>query len=163
MVWRYNWQSIIDELEGLGLWFNSRPVVLITLFPSSRFKGFCVTILLISLIVTFIKKKARNQINLKNEKSPSIASVQPFFNVSIGNDSMMSFKTSVIFGSISMIFLVLWIMYTQVIAEDYSYRSIFYNLTICFYLLFSITPPLYFFKRIAKFKRALSIVHDIFS
>ena len=62
-----------------------------------------------------------------------------------------------------MTFLILWMIYTQGLAEDYFYRSIYYNLLISFYLLFSITPPLYFFKRIAKFKRALSIVHDIFS
>ena len=105
----------------------------------------------------------RNHIDFGNERPPSIASILPSYNVSIGNDPMMSFKTSVIFGSISMTFLILWMIYTQGLAEDYFYRSIYYNLLISFYLLFSITPPLYFFKRIAKFKRALSIVHDIFS
>ena len=136
-----------------------------------RFKGFCITVPLLSLTVAatrkyiYGKKTHRNQISFSYDtRSPSNASNRiPYTSQTSGaNDSMMSFKTAIIFCSVSMIFLILWMAYSIGIAEDQFYRYVFYNLTICFYLLFSIVPPLYFFNRLNRFKIALMIVSEMF-
>ena len=131
---------------------------------SYRFHGFCVSILLVSLIVTTFKrilyeKKKMKQISLGTQRPPSVALVElPFLNVISANDSMISLITVFIFSSVSLIFLTILTLYSRSVAG-----TLYYHLIICFYLSFTITPPLYFFKRIGKFKIAIDIVCEMFN
>ena len=130
-----------------------------------RFKGFCVSILLISLVFTTTfqkilrKKKKQNQIiPILTEKPLSVTSVGLQLNVVRENDQMISFNTVVIYSIVSISFFTIWVLYSSSTAG-----FIYYNLSIGFFLAFTITPPLYFFNNLSRFKIAISIVHEMFS
>ena len=130
-----------------------------------RFKGFCVSILLISLVFTTTfqkilrKKKKQNQIiPILTEKPLSGTSVGLQLNVVRENDQMISFNTVVMYSIVSISFLMIWLFYSSSTAG-----FIYYNLSIGFFLAFTITPPLYFFNNLSRFKIAISIVHEMFS
>ena len=130
-----------------------------------RFKGFCVSILLISLVFTTTfqkilrKKKKQNQIiPILTEKPLSGTSVGLQLNVVRENDQMISYNTVVIYSIVSISFFTIWVLYSSSTAG-----FIYYNVAIGFFLAFTITPPLYFFNNLSRFKIAISIVHEIFS
>ena len=130
-----------------------------------RFKGFCVSILLISLVFTTTfqkilrKKKKQNQIiPILTEKPLSGTSVGLQLNVVRENDQMISFNTVVMYSIVSISFLMIWLFYSSSTAG-----FIYYNLSIGFFLAFTITPPLYFFNNLSRFKIAISIIHEMFS
>ena len=132
---------------------------------SFRFKGFCVSTMLISLAFTTLrkflrKKKQQNQTAVvpTQEMSSSVAIVELPFNVVSENDQMISFNTVVIFSSVSFFFIMIWIVYSS-----YSSGLLYYNLIICFSLVLNITPPLYFFKKVSNFKIAISVVREMFN
>ena len=126
-----------------------------------RFKGFCVSILLISLAFTTLqmflhKKKKQNQTIPIVTERPSLVGLQ--LNVASENDQMISFNTVVIFSSLSISFFTIWTLYSSSTAG-----FVYYNLFIVFFLAFNITPPLYFFNNLSRFKIAISIIHEMFS
>ena len=131
-----------------------------------RFKGFCVSILLISLVFTTIfqmllhKKKKQNQtIPSLTERPSSVGTLVGLqLNVVSENDPMISFNTVVIFSSLSISVFSIWIFYSESTAG-----FVYYNLFIVFFLAFNITPPLYFFNNLSRFKMAISIIHEMFS
>ena len=131
-----------------------------------RFKGFCVSILLISLVFTttfrnFLhKKKKQNQtIPSLTERPSSVGTLVGLkLNVVRENDQMISFNTVVMYSIVSISFLMIWLFYSSSTAG-----FIYYNLSIGFFLSFTITPPLYFFNNLSRFKIAISIVHEMFS
>ena len=130
-----------------------------------RFKGFCVSILLISLVFTTTfqkilrKKKKQNQIiPILTEKPLSGTSVGLQLNVVRENDQMISFNTVVMYSIVSISFLMIWLFYSSSTAG-----FIYYNLSIGFFLAFTITPPLYFFNNLSRFKIAISIVREMLS
>ena len=129
------------------------------------FKGFCVSILLISLVFTTTfqkilrKKKKQNQIiPILTEKPLSGTSVGLQLNVVRENDQMISYNTVVIYSIVSISFFTIWVLYSSSTAG-----FIYYNVAIGFFLAFTITPPLYFFNNLSRFKIAISIVHEMFS
>ena len=131
-----------------------------------RFKGFCVSILLISLVFTttfqkFLhKKKKQNQtIPSLTERPSSVGTLVGLkLNVVRENDQMISFNTVVIYSIVSLSFFTIWVLYSSSTAG-----FIYYNLSIGFFLAFTITPPLYFFNNLSRFKIAISIIHEMFS
>ena len=130
-----------------------------------RFKGFCVSILLISLVFTTTfqkilrKKKKQNQIiPILTEKPLSGTSVGLQLNVVRENDQMISFNTVVIYSIVSISFFMIWVLYSSSTAG-----FIYYNVSIGFFLALTITPPLYFFNNLSRFKIASSIAHEMFS
>ena len=130
-----------------------------------RFKGFCVSILLISLVFTTTfqkilrKKKKQNQIiPILTEKPLSGTSVGLQLNVVRENDQMISYNTVVIYSIVSISFFTIWVLYSSSTAG-----FIYYNVAIGFFLAFTITPPLYFFNNLSRFKIAISIIHEMFS
>ena len=144
--------------------FNS-VFVLVLMFFLFRFKGFCVSIMLISLAFTTFqkflhKKRKQNQtIPILTERpSPVGTSVGLQLNVVSGSDQMISFNTVVIFSSLSISFFTMWTFYSSSTAG-----FVYYNLLIVFFLVFNITPPLYFFNNLSRFKIAISIIHEMFS
>ena len=131
-----------------------------------RFKGFCVSILLISLVFTttfqkFLhKKKKQNQTIPIVTGRPSLVGLQ--LNVASENDQMISFNTVVIFSSVSISFFMIWTLYSSSTA-GFVYPGFGYNISIAFFLAVNITPPLYFFNNLSRFKIAISMVHEMFS
>ena len=131
-----------------------------------RFKGFCVSILLISLVFTttfqkFLhKKKKQNQtIPILTERPSSVGTLVGLqLNVVRENDQMISFNTVVMYSIVSISFFTTWVFYSPSTAG-----FIYYNLSIGFFLAFTITPPLYFFNNLSRFKIAISVVHEMFS
>ena len=130
-----------------------------------RFKGFCVSILLISLVFTTTfrkilrKKKKQNLIiPILAERPLSGTSVGLQLNVVRENDQMISFNTVVTYSIVSISFFMIWVLYSSSTAG-----FVYYNLTIGFFLAFTITPPLYFFKNLSRFKIAISVVYEMFS
>ena len=131
-----------------------------------RFKGFCVSILLISLVFTTIfqmllhKKKKKNQtIPILTERPSSVGTLVGLqLNVVSENDPMISFNTVIIFSSVSISFFTIWTFYSESTAG-----FVYYNLFIVFFLAFNITPPLYFFNNLSRFKIAISIVREMLS
>ena len=146
------------SISIISFWFFS----ILHLF--FRFHGFCVSILLISIIVTIYRKvlsekKKTNQVQVGNQRPSSVASTEvPRLNVVSSNDPMISLRTVFIFSSISLTFLILLVFYT-----GGTHITLWYFLIICFYVSFSITPPLYFFNRIGKLKIAIAIVFEMFN
>ena len=139
--------------------------VFIVIFFLFRFKGFCVSIMLISLAFTTFqkflhKKKKQNQtIPILTERPSSLGTlVWLQLNVVSENDQMISFNTVVIFSSLSISFFTIWTFYSSSTAG-----FVYYNLLIVFFLVFNITPPLYFFNNLSRFKIAISIIHEMFS
>ena len=128
-----------------------------------RFKGFCVSIILISLAFTTFqkflhKKKKQNQIPIVTERPLSVGTLVGLqLNVVSENDQMISFNTVVIFSSV-FTFFTIWILYSSS-----NEGFVYYNLIIGFFLVLNITPPLYFFNNLSRFKIAISIVHEMFS
>ena len=136
---------------------------LVLYFFSFRFKGFCISSMLISLSLTTFrnflhKKKQQNQITVGTERPSSVAIVDLPFNVVSENDQMISFKTVVIFSSVLISFFMIWSLYYSSKAG-----SVYYNLMICFSLVLNITPPLYFFNNLSTFKIAVSLVGEMFN
>ena len=130
-----------------------------------RFKGFCVSILLISLAFTTLqmflhKKKKQNQTIPIVTGRPSLVGLQ--LNVASENDQMISFNTVVIFSSVSISFFMIWTLYSSSTA-GFVYPGFGYNISIAFFLAVNITPPLYFFNNLSRFKIAISMVHEMFS
>ena len=136
--------------------------------PLFRLKGFCITVLLGSIIGTiFMKfqyaKKKRNQKNqVGNQRSPSssLALVEPpiiHLNVISANDSMISFKTLITISFFSLLCFMIWSLYSSFTAG-----FIYFNMLIGFFLIFTVTPPLYFFTRFDKFKFAVTLVFEMF-
>ena len=129
-----------------------------------RFQGFYVSILLISMIVTGLRKilyekKARGQVLVGNQQSNSGSNVElPQLNIVKSNDSMISLITVLIFSAASLIFLFLLSFYTKTVPG-----TSYYLLMLSFYAIFNFTPPLYFFKRIGKLKIAIDLVFEMFS
>ena len=131
-----------------------------------RFKGFCVSILLISLVFTttfqkFLhKKKKQNQtIPSLTERPSSVGTLVGLqLNVVRENDQMISFNTVVTYSIVSISFYIIWVLYSSSTAG-----FVYYNVAIGFFLAFTITPPLYFFNNLSRFKIAISIVHEMFS
>ena len=132
-----------------------------------RFKGFCVSILLISLAFTttfqkswFLhKKRKQNQtVPISTEMPSSGTLVGLQLNVVRENDQMISFNTVIMYSIVSISFLMIWLFYSSSTAG-----FIYYNLSIGFFLAFTITPPLYFFKNLSRFKIAISVVYEMFS
>ena len=130
-----------------------------------RFKVFCVSIMLTTLAFTtfqkfLYKKKKQNQtIPIFTERPSSVGTlVRLQLNVVSENDQMISFNTVVIFSSLSISFFTMWTFYSSSTAG-----FVYYNLLIVFFLVFNITPPLYFFNNLSKFKIAISIIHEMFS
>ena len=117
-----------------------------------------------SIIVTIYRKvlsekKKKNQVQVGNQRTSSVASAKPpRLNVVSANDSMISLKTAFIFSSVSLSFLILLVFYTTG-----THITLWYHLIICFFVSFSITPPLYFFNRIGKLKIAIAIVFEMFN
>ena len=115
-----------------------------------RFKGFCVSILLISLVFTttfqkswFLhKKKKQNQtIPSLTERPSSVGTLVGLqLNVVRENDQMISFNTVVTYSIVSISFYIIWVLYSSSTAG-----FVYYNVAIGFFLAFTITPPLYFF------------------
>ena len=141
-------------------------LVLYFLF-SSRFKGFCISSMLISLSLTTFRnflhrKKQQNQIAVGTERPSSVAIVDLPFNVVSENDQMISFKTVVIFSSVLISFFMIWSLYYSSIAGS-DIALVHYNLMICFSLVLNITPPLYFFNNLSSFKIAVSLVGEMFN
>ena len=140
--------------------------VFIVMFFLFRFKGFCVSILLISLVFTttfqkFLhKKKKQNQtIPILTERPSSVGTLAGLqLNVVSENDQMISFNTVIIFSSLSISFFTIWTLYSSSTAG-----FVYYNMFIVFFLAFNITPPLYFFNNLSRFKIAISIIHEMFS
>ena len=129
-----------------------------------RFKGFCISILLISLAFTTLqmflhKKKKQNQTIPIVTERPSLVGLQ--LNVASENDQMISFNTVVIFSSVSVSFSMIWTFF--IFTEGFVYPGFGYNIAIAFFLAVNITPPLYFFNNLSRFKIAISIVHEMFS
>jgi hypothetical protein len=128
-----------------------------------RFKGFCVSIILISLAFTTFqkflhKKKKQNQIPIVTERPLSVGTLVGLqLNVVSENDQMISFNTVVIFSSV-FTFFTIWILYSSS-----NEGFVYYNLIIGFFLVFNITPPLYFFNNLSRFKIAISIIHEMFT
>ena len=130
---------------------------------SFRFKGFCLSSMLISLSLTTFRnflhrKKQQNQIAVGTERPSSVAIVDLPFNVVSENDQMISSNTVVIFSSLSFSFFTMWTFYSSSTAG-----FVYYNLLFVFFLVFNITPPLYFFNNLSRFKIAISIIHEMFS
>ena len=130
-----------------------------------RFKGFCVSIMLISLAFTTFqkflhKKKKQNQtIPSLTERPSSVGTLVGLkLNVVRENDQMISFNTVVIYSIVSLSFFAIWVLYSSSTGG-----FVYYNLFIVFFLAFTITPPLYFFNNLSRFKIAISIVHEMFS
>mgnify|MGYP001253769480 CR=1 FL=1 len=140
--------------------------VFAVIFFLFRFQGFCVSIMLISLTFsTFLKflhkkKKKQNQtIPTLTERPSSVGTLVGLqLNVVSENDQMISFNTVVIFSSLSISFFMMWTFYSSSTAG-----FVYYNLLIVFFLVFNITPPLYFFNNLSRFKIAISIIHEMFS
>ena len=139
--------------------------VFAVMFFLFRFKGFCVSIMLISLTFTTFrkflhKKKKQNQtIPISTERPSSVGTLVGLqLNVVSENDPMISFNTVVIFSSLSISFFTIWTFYSETTAE-----FVYYNLFIVFFLAFNITPPLYFFNNLSRFKIAISIIHEMFN
>ena len=131
---------------------------------SFRFKGFCLSSMLISLSLTTFRnflhrKKQQNQIAVGTERPSSVAIVDLPFNVVSENDQMISFKTVVIFSSVLISFFMIWSVHYSSIAS----RDVYYNLMICFSLVLNVTPPLYFFNNLSSFKIAVSLVGEMFN
>ena len=138
-------------------------VKLVLYLFSFRFKWFCLSTMLISLSLTTFrnflhKKKQQNQIAVGTERPSSVAIVDLPFNVVSENDQMISFNTVVIFSSLSISFFTIWTFYSSSTAG-----FVYYNLLIVFFLVFNITPPLYSFNNLSRFKIAISIIHEMFS
>ena len=130
-----------------------------------RFKVFCVSILLISLAFTTFqkflhKKKKQNQTIPIVTERPSLVGLQ--LNVASENDKMISFNTVVIFSIVSISFFMIWTLYSSSTAGSV-YPGFGYNMAIAVFLTVNITPPLYFFNNLSRFKIAISIVHEMFS
>ena len=130
---------------------------------SFRFKGFCLSSMLISLSLTTFRnflhrKKQQNQIAVGTERPSSVAIVDLPFNVVSENDQMISSNTVVIFSSLSISFFTIWTFYSSSTAG-----FVYYNLLFVFFLVFNITPPLYFFNNLSRFKITISIIHEMFS
>jgi hypothetical protein len=129
-----------------------------------RFRGFCVSMILISLTFTTFqrflhKRKKQNQIPIVTERPSSVGTLVGLqLNVVSENDHMISFNTVVIFSSVSISFFMIWISYSSS-NEGFVYD----NLIIGFFLVVNITPPLYFFNNVSRFKIAISIIHEMFS
>ena len=130
-----------------------------------RFKGFCLSIMLMTLAFTTFqkflhKKKKQNQtIPISTKRPSSVGTLVGLqLNVVSENDPMISFNTVVIFSSLSISFFTIWTFYSETTAE-----FVYYNLFIVFFLAFNITPPLYFFNNLSRFKIAISIIHEMFS
>ena len=135
------------------------------MFFMFRFKGFCVSILLISLAFTTLrmflhKKKKQNQTIPIVTERPSLVGLQ--LNVVSENDKMISFNTVVIFSIVSISFFMIWTLYSSSTAGSV-YPGFGYNMAIAVFLTVNITPPLYFFNNLSRFKIAISIVHEMFS
>ena len=164
------WQEYIRAkigLNGFGVFFGFyvEVTVFAVIFFLFRFQGFCVSIMLISLAFTTFqkflhKKKKQNQaIPILTERPSSVGtSVGLQLNVVSENDQMISSNTVVIFSSLSFSFFTIWTFYSSSTAG-----FVYYNLLIVFFLVFNITPPLYFFNNLSKFKIAISIIHEMFS
>ena len=120
-----------------------------------RFKVFCVSILLISLAFTTLRKFLHMK-KKQNQTIPIAIGLQ--LNVVSENDQMISFNTVIIFSSVSICFFMIWTLYSSSTAG-----FVYYNLCIGSFLAFNITPPLYFFNNLSRFKIAISIVHEMFS
>ena len=139
--------------------------VFAVMFFLFRFKGFCVSIMLISLTFTTFrkflhtKKKQNQTIPISTERPSSVRTLVGLqLNVVSENDPMISFNTVVIFSSLSISFFTIWTLYSSSTAG-----FVYYNLFIIFFLAFNITPPLYFFNNLSRFKMAISIIHEMFS
>ena len=130
-----------------------------------RFKGFCLSIMLMTLAFTTFqkflhKKKKQNQtIPILTERQSSVGTLVGLqLNVVSENDPMISFNTVLIFSSLSFSFFTMWTFYSSSTAG-----FVYYNLLIVFFLVFNVTPPLYFFNNLSRFKIAISIIHEMFS
>ena len=129
-----------------------------------RFRGFCVSMILISLTFTTFqrflhKRKKQNQIPIVTERPLSVGTLVGLqLNVVRENDQMISFNTVVTYSIVSISFYIIWVLYSSSTAG-----FVYYNLSIGFFLAFTITPPLYFFNNLSRFKIAISIVHEMFS
>ena len=128
---------------------------------SFRFKGFCVSIMLISLAFTTFqkllhKKKLQNQTIPVGTLSGKTSAGLPK-NVVSENDQMISFNTVVTFSSISISFVLIFLY------SSFNGGFVYYNVVIGFFLTFNIIPPLYFFKKLSTFKIAISIINEMFS
>ena len=136
---------------------------LVLYFFSSRFKGFCLSSMLISLSLTTFRnflhrKKQQNQLAVGIERPSSVVAIVDLpFNVVSENDQMISFKTVVIFSSALISFFMIWMYYSS------HAGTVYYNLMICFSLVLNITPPLYFFNNLSTFKIAVSLVGEMFN
>ena len=130
-----------------------------------RFKGFCVSIMLISLAFTTFqkflhKKKKQNQtIPILTERPSSVGTLVGLqLNVVRENDQMISFNTVVTYSIVSISFYIIWVLYSSSTAG-----FVYYNVAIGFFLAFTITPPLYFFNNLSTFKIAVSLVGEMFN
>ena len=92
------------------------------------------------------------------EKPLSGTSVGLQLNVVRENDQMISFNTVVMYSIVSISFLMIWLFYSSSTAG-----FIYYNLSIGFFLAFTITPPLYFFNNLSSFKIGVSLVGEMFN
>ena len=140
--------------------------VFLVMFFLFRFKGFCVSIMLISLAFTTFrkflhkKKKPNQTISIGTERPSSVGTLAGLpLNVVSENDQMISYKTVVIFSSVSIFFTMIWTF----IYSSSTAGFVNYNLSIIFFLFFNITPPLYLFNNLSRFKIAISIVREMFS
>ena len=104
-------------------------------------------------------KKKNQTVPVGNQRSHSLALVELPFNVISANDSMISFKTIIM---ISIFFLLSFLIFVLHAGMLITAGFMFYNLLIVFFLIFTITPPLYFFTRWDKFKVALTVVSEMF-
>ena len=139
--------------------------VFAVIFFLFRFQGFCVSIMLISLAFTTFrkflhnKKKQNQTIPILTERQSSVGTLVGLqLNVVSENDQMISFNTVVIFSSLSFSFFTMWTFYSSSTAG-----FVYYNLLIVFFLVFNVTPPLYFLNNLSRFKIAISIIHEMFS
>ena len=129
-----------------------------------RIRGFCVSMILISLTFTTFqrflhKRKKQNQIPIVTERPLSVGTLVGLqLNVVSENDHMISFNTVVIFSSVSISCFMIWSLYSSS-----SSGFLYYNLIIFFSLVLNITPPLYFFKKVSNFKIAISVVREMFN
>ena len=126
---------------------------------------FCVSIMLITLFFTTFqkflheKKKQNQTIPIFTERPSSVGALVGLqLNVVSKNDQMISSNTVVIFSSLSISFFTIWTFYSSSTAG-----FVYYNLLIVFFLVFNITPPLYFFNNLSRFKIAISIIYEMFS
>jgi hypothetical protein len=107
----------------------------------------------------FHKKKKQNQtVPISTERPSSGTLVGLQLNVVRENDQMISFNTVVTYSIVSISFYIIWVLYSSSTAG-----FVYYNVAIGFFLAFTITPPLYFFNNLSRFKIAMSVVHEMFS